>query len=187
MTFQLKDGRTCTIRECVEADAERVLKLFRIVAAESDNLGRLPDEIKLTIEEEREYIRARRDSSNSIIVLAEVGGRAVALAGVEGQKLKKFAHHGELGSIQAQQEFGHAQDLPAVDRHAVVNSCGVRCIEVWNRGDVEERRTGDRTGEVHRIHVDPGQRFVFGNLTDRFEDKFGKGLDEALNRRTPQG
>ena len=97
MTFQLKDGRTCTIRECVEADAEPVLKLFRIVAAESDNLGRLPDEIKLTLEEEREYIRARRESPNSIVALAEVDGRAVALAGVEGQKLKKFAHHGELG------------------------------------------------------------------------------------------
>ena len=97
MTFQLKDGRTCTIRECVEADAELVLKLFRTVAAESDNLGRLPDEIKLTIEEEREYIRARRDSPNSIMVLAEVDGRAAALAGVEGPKLKKFAHHGELG------------------------------------------------------------------------------------------
>ncbi len=60
--FQLKDGRICTIRECVEADAEPVLKLFRIAAAESDNLGRLPDEIKLTIEEEREYIRVRRES-----------------------------------------------------------------------------------------------------------------------------
>ena len=97
MTFQLNDGRTCTIRECLEADAERVLELFRIVAAESDNLGRLPDEITLTIEEEREYIRARRDSPNSIMVVVEVDGRAVALAGVEGQKLRKFAHHGELG------------------------------------------------------------------------------------------
>jgi len=95
--FQLKDGRTCTIRECVEADAEAVLKLFRIVAAESDNLGRLPDEIQLNIEEEGEYIRAHRDSPNSIMVVVEVEGRAVALAGVEGQKLKKFAHHGELG------------------------------------------------------------------------------------------
>ncbi|MCH8879195.1 MAG: GNAT family N-acetyltransferase [Planctomycetes bacterium] len=97
MTFQLKDGRTCTIRECVEADAEPVLKLFRTVAAESDNLGRLPDEIKLTIEEEREYVRARRESPNSIMVLIEVDGRPVALAGVEGPKLKKFAHHGEVG------------------------------------------------------------------------------------------
>ncbi len=97
MTFQLKDGRACTIRECVEADAEPVLKLFRTVAAESDNLGRLPDEIKLTIEEEREYIRARHEEPNSTLVLAEVDGRFVACAGVEGQKLKKFAHHGELG------------------------------------------------------------------------------------------
>ena len=97
MTFQLKDGRTCTIRECVEADAELVLKLFRTVAAESDNLGRLPDEIKLTIEEERDYIRARRESPNSIMVLVEADGLPVAVAGVEGQKLRKFAHHGELG------------------------------------------------------------------------------------------
>ncbi len=97
MTFQFKDGRTCIIRECLEADAEVVLKLFRTVAAESDNLGRLPDEIKLTVEEECEYIRARRESPNSIMVLAEVNGSAAALAGVEGQKLKKFAHHGELG------------------------------------------------------------------------------------------
>ena len=95
--FQLNDGRTCTIRECAEADAELVLKLFRIVAAESDNLGRLPEEIILTIEEEREYIRTRRDSPNSIMVLAEVDGRPVAIAGVEGLKLKKFAHQGEVG------------------------------------------------------------------------------------------
>ena len=104
MTFQLKDGRTCTIRECVEADAEPVLKLFRTVAAESDNLGRLPDEIKLTIDEEREYIRARRESPNSIMVLIEVDGRPVALAGVEGPKLKKFAHHGEVG-MSVQREY----------------------------------------------------------------------------------
>ena len=96
-TIQLKDGRTCTIRECAEADAELVLELFRVVAAESDNLGRLPEEIMLTIEEEREYIRVRRDSANSIMVLAEVDARPVAIAGVEGLKLKKFAHQGEIG------------------------------------------------------------------------------------------
>lgn len=97
MKFQLNDGRSCTIRECVEADAEPVLALFHTVAAESDNLGRLPDEIELSVEEEREYIRARHDSPNSVIVLAEVEGRAVAVAGVEGLRLKKFAHQGEVG------------------------------------------------------------------------------------------
>ena len=96
-TIQLKDGRTCTVRECAEADAESVLKLFRIVAAESDNLGRLPEEIILTIEEEREYIRVRRDSLNSVMVLAELDARPIAIAGVEGLKLKKFAHQGEVG------------------------------------------------------------------------------------------
>ena len=97
LQFQLEDGRTCTIRECVEADAESVLNLFRTIAAESDNLARLPHEIDLTLEQEREYIRACRDSPNSIMLLAEAAGRAVAVAGVEGPKLEKFAHHGELG------------------------------------------------------------------------------------------
>ncbi len=97
MTFQLKDGRTCTIRECVEADAERVLDVFRTAAGESDFLARLPDEIELTVDEEREYIRERIERRNATLILAEVEDGVAAVAGVEGLKQRKFAHHGEVG------------------------------------------------------------------------------------------
>ncbi len=95
--FQLHDRRRCLIREVSEDDAERVLEVFRKAAGESDFLARLPDEIELTVGEEREYIRERIERCNATLILAEVEDGIAAVAGVEGLKQRKFAHHGELG------------------------------------------------------------------------------------------
>ena len=95
--FQLQDGRRCLIRQASEDDAERVLEVFRTAVGESDFLARLPGEIELTVDEEREYIRERRERRNAIFILAEVEDGIAALAGVDGMKQRKFAHHGEVG------------------------------------------------------------------------------------------
>ena len=93
----LKDGRVCTLRQATVEDAEGMCAFFPVVAAESDFLARHVDECDMTVEQEREFIRERLKQTNSTIIVAEFDGRIIACAGVDGQKFKKFAHHGELG------------------------------------------------------------------------------------------
>ena len=56
-TITLKDGRTCVLRNGTEQDAEAVLSNFILTHGQTDYLVSYPDEIKLTLEDERAYLK----------------------------------------------------------------------------------------------------------------------------------
>lgn len=77
-TFQMKNGLSCTIRVMVEADAAELCEFMPKSHQESDFLNYLPGEWTMTVEEEVEFIRERKESDKSILLVAEVDGCIVA-------------------------------------------------------------------------------------------------------------
>ncbi len=97
--FNLKDRRSCLLRDMVEDDAEELCALLPKMHAESDFLNYLPGEFKMTIEQERQFIREHNAKPCSISMVALVEGRIVGVAGAYALEFKRFAHHAELGLV----------------------------------------------------------------------------------------
>ena len=97
-------ARYATIRTADEADAARTLELLRVGASETDYLPREPDEIAITVEEEKEFLRQRGEAINDLFLHAEVDGRIVAIASLMGSDLRRLKHGATLG-ITVLREF----------------------------------------------------------------------------------
>lgn len=97
-TVILKDGRTCCLRNATEKDAEAALAAFVLTHAQTDFLLSYTDEIKTTVSEEGEMLRAAEESPRGAEILAEVDGRIAGLAGLHplGDK-EKISRRAELG------------------------------------------------------------------------------------------
>ena len=82
-TVTLKDGRTCTLRNGTEQDAENVLDNFIRTHEQTEFLTTYPDETSFTLEQEREYLKKKAESDRELELVAEVDGVITGTAGVD--------------------------------------------------------------------------------------------------------
>lgn len=92
-TFTLKDGRTCVVRNGTEQDAPAVLANYVATHGQTDFLGAYPDEITLTLEQEKAYLERKRESSSDAALVAEIGGAVVGTAGIDRLSAAEKARH----------------------------------------------------------------------------------------------
>ena len=78
----LRDGRSCVLRNGTEQDAEALREIFILTHSQTDFLVDYPDEITLSVEQERQYLRERTESDREIEIVAELDGRIVGSAGM---------------------------------------------------------------------------------------------------------
>ena len=96
--IQLKDGRTCILRNGTAEDGAAVLDVFTLTHAQTDWLLSYPDENSFTAEQEAEFLQAKTDSADEIEIVAEIDGRIVGTAGIECANRKyKMKHRAEFG------------------------------------------------------------------------------------------
>ena len=97
-TIELKDGRSCRLRNGTQEDGAAALANFVLTHAQTDYLLSYPDEIRFTPQEEGEYLRKKTDSDREIELLAEVEGKVVGLAGIEALgSAFKLSHRADFG------------------------------------------------------------------------------------------
>lgn len=106
-TIQLKNGKTCVIRNGTAQDGQAALDIFIMTHEQTDNLLTYPDEITFTAEEEADFLQKKADSENEIEILAEIDGKIVGTAGI-GQKSPQFKlrHRCEFGLCIDKQYWG---------------------------------------------------------------------------------
>ena len=131
-TLMLKSGKACIIRHAEAADAAEVRRSFLQTHAETDNLLTYPDESKMTVESEADFLQKTADSENAVELCAVVDGKLVGMAGVEpiGAR-EKLRHRAEFGiSIEKAywgQGIGRAlrrRALPLPERQG---TCSLNC------------------------------------------------------------
>ena len=97
-TVTLKNGKTCIIRHAEAADAAEVRRSFLQTHAETDNLLTYPDESKMTVESEADFLQKTADSENAIELCAILDGKLVGTAGIEPVgTCEKLRHRAEFG------------------------------------------------------------------------------------------
>ncbi len=104
-TIKDKQDREIILRSAEEKDAESLLDFLKITAAETPFLLREPDEIALSIEQEQDFIKAKKDSENEILLIAEIEGKHIgncSLMSVGG--FRRYRHRCEI-AIALYQEY----------------------------------------------------------------------------------
>ncbi len=78
---QLKNGKTCILRNPNCEDAQAILQHMILTSGETENMLRYSDEVTMTEAEERTYLSDIESSSVAIMISAVVDGKIVANAG----------------------------------------------------------------------------------------------------------
>ncbi len=103
----LRDGRECILRNGREENARAVLDNFILTHGQTDFLLSYPDEIRFTVEQEEQYLKGKTESAGEVEILAQVDGRIVGTAGIEGiGKQEKLRHRADFGISIAREYWG---------------------------------------------------------------------------------
>lgn len=73
----LKNGEVCTLKSPDITDAEKLLEYLRKTSYETNFMLRYPEEVTMTIEEEKKFINSIRENPNGIMISAFLGDRLV--------------------------------------------------------------------------------------------------------------
>lgn len=157
VNFSLRDGRACTIRRMIEEDAPELCRVIPQTMSESDFMGYMPGEFKMTVEEERAFLRDHNARPCSMSLCAEMDGGIIAYAGAAAQERKRFAHHAEFGLCVAKAywrqglgrkltqlaiDWGRCRDLHKL--YLKVYAYNPRAIALYQQlGFIEEARLKD--------------------------------------------
>ena len=104
VSFEMKDGRICEIREIQVKDAAEAIEYLKTVMGESNFLCYYPEEITLTVEQEEKMIKSFNESEDILMIIAEFDGRLIASAKISRSKKMKMRHRGNV-AITVLEEF----------------------------------------------------------------------------------
>ncbi len=93
----LKNNRSVIIRTARTSDAENLLNTARLYIADSEYIPKLAEEIKLTIEQEEEWINSYSENEDSLLLVAEYQGQIIGNIDLTSNRRKIMAHTAVIG------------------------------------------------------------------------------------------
>ena len=103
----LNDGRECILRTPVSGDAPAIVEFMRVTAGDTEFLSRYPEEIRMTVEEEGAYLDLCAESSDRLMILAEVDGQIAGDADIHANgHTQKTRHRAGLGIAVRKEYWG---------------------------------------------------------------------------------
>lgn len=100
-----KMGRTIILRNAETSDAEELIRYLKITCGETPYLIREPDEVCLTLEQEKQFIESRIESERELLLIATMDGKQIGNCSLmEMGNFKRYAHRCEV-AIALYQEF----------------------------------------------------------------------------------
>ena len=94
---ELKSGLSVTIRTVKAEDAEAFLTLGKSIMSEEIYSLTQADELTLTVDQEREWLKANIENENHLVIVAEVEGKIIGQLDFSNGHRKRIAHTGEFG------------------------------------------------------------------------------------------
>lgn len=93
----LKNQKTVTIRQAEIDDAEKLLNCIKTYIPQSEYIPKLEQEIKLTIEQEKEWINYFLTNDNSLLLIAEFDNEIIGNIDLTGNRRKIMEHTAVIG------------------------------------------------------------------------------------------
>ncbi|HBD86058.1 MAG TPA: GNAT family N-acetyltransferase [Clostridiales bacterium] len=103
----LKNGSACLLKSPGPEDAERILQYLRQTSGETHNMIRYEDEIAMTADEERDYLRNIENDPSACMVSAYIGAELAGNAGIHPiASLYKLRHRASFG-MAVKEKYWH--------------------------------------------------------------------------------
>lgn len=96
-TITLKDGRTAILRSPNENDAQEMVDFMKQIYTETDFLMRYPEEVTITMQQERNWIQNSLSSNYALMLLCELDGEIVGTSEINFNRNFKTKHRASLG------------------------------------------------------------------------------------------
>jgi len=93
----LRDGSAIVLRSPTEDDAEALRGYLDTARRETEMIMFGPDDTLPTLEEERQFIRARVDDDGGVPIMAVADGRPIGMSSVSRNKFVRQRHIATLG------------------------------------------------------------------------------------------
>jgi len=93
----LKNGKDVLIRQAELSDAENLLNCIKTYIPTSNYIPKLESEIKLTVEQEKEWINSFLINDNSLLLVAEYEGEIIGNIDLTGNRRKIMEHTAIIG------------------------------------------------------------------------------------------
>ena len=100
-SVQLKDGRECVLRPTTAEYAQEMIDYMKITAAETPFLLRYPDEVKYTLENEKEILARIYGDEKTVMMLALVDGQVAGNCSISGLGDKRRILHDTINHTLA--------------------------------------------------------------------------------------
>ena len=105
--IQIKDklGRTVVLRSAEIADAEALIDYLKITTGETPFLIREPEEVTITLEQEKSFIESKIEAERELMLIATIDGKHIGNCSLmEIAPYKRYAHRCEV-AIALYQEY----------------------------------------------------------------------------------
>lgn len=149
-----QQGKELLLRCPCEEDAEMLLDYLKKTCAETRFLVKEPEEIQMTLEQEKDYIRRNLESDRDLTLLGFLDGRYVGNCSLKGMNMKRYQHRIGMGIALFQEFTGLgigrrmiqkmifvAKDMGVEQMELEVNADNYRAIHLYEALGFEIRGT----------------------------------------------
>jgi len=173
--YSTKDGRRFIIERPTVENAGEIIQYSRKIFSSTDQVLTTPDEYRITIENEIEWIKNINDNPNSLLLIAKLNNNIIGFLFFIQNSKKKTSHTGEFGvNVHPNyQRLGVGQHLTeAMLRWARKNkqiekiilqvfATNKKAIELYRKiGFIEEGRHIKAVRQLDGTYVDILQMFI---------------------------
>ncbi len=101
---KLKNGMDIIVRSAKENDASDMINYLNTIGGESDNLLFGKNEFRLSLDQEKQYLKNMDEDLKSIMLLVVLDENIVGVAQISSFNRKRIAHNGEF-AISVKKEY----------------------------------------------------------------------------------
>lgn len=124
-------GHELLLRNATEDDAEMLLDYLRVTCGETRFLVKEPEEITLTLEQEKEFINKNNDSENNLLIIGFLDGEYVGNCSLMGNNPSRYRHRASIGIALFQKYTGMGIGRAMIEKLvAVAREKGLEQIEL---------------------------------------------------------
>lgn len=124
-------GHELLLRNAREEDAQRLIDYLKTTSGETRFLIREPDEVTMTQEDERRFIRRQNESASDVMLLAFYDGEFAGNASLMGMGPSRYRHRAGVAIALYQAYTGLGIGRAMIEALlAIAKECGIEQVEL---------------------------------------------------------
>lgn len=163
------NGRELVLRNATEDDAQMLLDYLKTTCGETRFLLKEPEEITLTLEQEKDFIRNGNESETNVMILGFLDGEYVGNCSLMGKRLIRQKHRASMGIALYQKFTGMGIGTAMIEK----------LIEIATEKGYEQLELEVVANNEKAIHLYKKMGFeIYGTFKDTMKYPDGTYADE---------